>query len=709
MNLINTTHMIATKNALNFTLFTFHLLLFTFYFSFLHAQPASPDRTPEIGAQVWIEPGQTPEEIDQWFATLDKHDMRITRIFVMWNFLETAPGQWNFKEYDAAFASAQKHNIKLVATLMPNHGPAFRGFYYKVQDGAIAKTQAQLDESKIFISTIVNRYKNHPALFNWMLMNEPGQMPANDPLAMQRFKDAMSAKYKTIDALNIAWMTGFKSFDDISYTANWAGGGWTWPTAFMDFQNFWREHLTWYLNWVADEIKRQDANHGLHVNPHALIDIPAKYQLPEWKVFLSSLGASIHPVWHFNSLTRSQFPLGVSYVCDLVRGASDPNPFWVTELQGGHNIYSSNVPMVPTPKEIYSWLWTSVGSGAEKTIFWCLNQRSQGTEAGEWGMVDYAGQPTERLTAAGEVAKSVLSLKDFWQNAYPAQPEITLLFSPETVFLQERSAQKDEHSARGKQAHQLSLLSVYQALASSGITPSVKYIYDYEWFTKTAKPRLVVAPHISSLSDQDLLNMKNFVEQGGKLVLTGLSGMFDGYEKTRWMKKSVFDELVGDRVLEVMAQGPKGEVSFSGATGKLASPYFWLKTQKSATPENYPLVHKLGKGEVIWIPAMVDVGNWPTPTLAYQTWWQQLAAPYRTGSYSFGFEAPKPGTNIRVMEGANQYLTVITNTGSNLSNVPLRTPAGVQGTLHFKSNNAVVLSGKNLTLPKGETAVVFWK
>ena len=39
--------------------------------------------------------------------------------------------------------------------------------------------------------------------------------------------------------------------------------------------------------------------------------------------FLDSLGASIHPSWHFGLLARGQFALGVSYVCDLVRGASD--------------------------------------------------------------------------------------------------------------------------------------------------------------------------------------------------------------------------------------------------------------------------------------------------------------------------------------------------------------------------------------------------
>lgn len=683
-----------------FLLCTFHFLTHTSCFS---------QRIPEVGAQIWIEPGQTDEEIDHWFGTLRQHKMGITRLFVMWNFMETAPGQWNFKEYDAAFAAAQKHNVKIVATLMPNHGPAFRGFYYKVQDGAIAKTREQLEASKVFIATIVNRYKSHPALYNWMLMNEPGQMPANDPLAMERFREMLSNKYKTIEALNQAWMTGFKSFADVSYSDNWAGGGWTWPSAYMDWQNHWREHLSWYLNWVANEIREVDPIHGIHVNPHALIDIPAKYQLPEWKSFLTSLGASIHPVWHFNSLKRSQFPLGVSYVCDLIRNASSPNPFWVTELQGGHNIYSADQALVPTTKEIYSWLWTGVGSGAEKTIFWCLNQRSQGNEAGEWGMIDYAGKPSVRLTAAGKVAKSVQELGNFWENAYPVEPEIYLLFSPETVFLQERSANKNAPLARGKMAHQLSLLSVYQSIAASGITPKVKYINDFDWFAKSAKPRMVILPHVTSMSDQDLRNCLDFAKMGGKVVLTGLTGMFDGYEKTRWLKKSQFDELVNDQVLEVMEHGEKGTASFSTVAGKQPAPIFWLKTSKSSFPANYPLVHKSGKGEVIWIPTMTDLGNWPTPNLSWCQWWQQTTASFRPAGSSFGVPKPHPGFNIRVLESGNEFLTIITNQGADLINTPINAPIGKTGSIHFKSNQATTLIGKNLSLARGEMVVIRWK
>ena len=45
--------------------------------------PAVHAAVPEFGAQVWIEPGQTPEEIDGWFATLERSRMPVARLFMM--------------------------------------------------------------------------------------------------------------------------------------------------------------------------------------------------------------------------------------------------------------------------------------------------------------------------------------------------------------------------------------------------------------------------------------------------------------------------------------------------------------------------------------------------------------------------------------------------------------------------------------------------
>ncbi|MBN1559254.1 hypothetical protein JW998_03345 [candidate division KSB1 bacterium] len=61
---------------------------------------------PSIGAQIWIEPGQTEAEIDGWFMTLANLQMPITRLFILWNVIEPEKDVWDFDLYDLAFAAA---------------------------------------------------------------------------------------------------------------------------------------------------------------------------------------------------------------------------------------------------------------------------------------------------------------------------------------------------------------------------------------------------------------------------------------------------------------------------------------------------------------------------------------------------------------------------------------------------------------------------
>jgi len=101
-------------------------------------------------------------------------------------------------------------------------------------------------------------------------------------------------------------------------------------------------------NWHGwrREVRRHDAQHPLHLNPHALVSNLAALSdnLPEWRGFLDTLGCSIHPAWHFGLLPRDDFALGVSYVNDLVDGAITPKPHWVTELQVATTFTAVRVP-----------------------------------------------------------------------------------------------------------------------------------------------------------------------------------------------------------------------------------------------------------------------------------------------------------------------------------------------------------------------------
>lgn len=584
---------------------------------------------PQIGSQIWVEPGHTEAQIEGWFKTLSDHQMPVCRLFIMWNFIEKEKDVWDYSIYDWAFKAAEKHKVKIVATLIPNFGPPSRGYLYKIQDGAIAKTQTQLEESKIYIKNIVTRYRSSKALDSWMMMNEPGQFPSPDALALERFKPYLESKYKgDIKALNEAWISNFSSFENLTYSENWSGGGWTWPTPYVDWQMFWREHLGWYLGWVTSEIKQYDKNHGFHINPHGLLDITSKYDFPAWKAFLTSLGASIHPVWHFDMLTRKQFPLGVSFVCDMIRGSVSPMPFWVTELQGGHNMYTGSRGLVPEREEIARWVWTSVASGAERVIYWSLNARGQGTEVSEWSLLNLDGSPSDRLEVSKEIAGIINQRAEVFKTLTPELPEVTILMSTQTMVLQERWKGNEKDSpARNPKAHKEAVLGAYKALTEWGVSPQIENLDDWS-FSQKAKGATVILPHATSLTDFQINKLKEFLSNGGKLIITGLTGIVNEVAKSRVLNSDPFQELINGRLraIGIALDAPNNNLSI----GELKLPITHFSSEVIASKRAVPIAKsgekvlgykiQIGLGELVYLPSCVDIGAWNTEKSDFGKW-----------------------------------------------------------------------------------------
>ena len=74
---------------------------------------------PFIGAQIFIEPGQTTEQIDGWFRTLEENGMQTCRIRMFNSYMESDDGEWDFSLFDTAFECAERHNISVWCTLFP--------------------------------------------------------------------------------------------------------------------------------------------------------------------------------------------------------------------------------------------------------------------------------------------------------------------------------------------------------------------------------------------------------------------------------------------------------------------------------------------------------------------------------------------------------------------------------------------------------------
>lgn len=679
----------------------------------LGTTPAYSADRPLLGAEIWIEPGQTPAQIDTWFRDLADSHMPVARLFLMWPYLEPAPDQWNFSLYDAAFQSAEKYHIRIVATLTPNGLPPFLGGDGSQGVGVLATTEDQ-QLAAAYIARVVEHYRSSSALDTWLLVNEPGQGPVANPAAVAAFRKWLAKQYPSVEQMNTAWGTAYKEFDaarppDSSRIFN--------RNQELDWRAFWEAYQTAQLRWLADEVRKSDRNHPLHLNPAGLLNNLANVSddLPSWRSFLDTLGCSIHPAWHFGLLNRDQYALGVSYLNDLVRGSIEPKPHWVTELQGGNNIYSGHKPMNPAAQDIAQWVWTSIGAGADRVIFWLLNSRAEGLEAGEWSLLDFQGHPGERLKTAASIANVINQHEEFFSQARPYHSPITILLSLDTMNFEE-VFNVDDDPARSRNAHILSALGFYEALSHLGPPPDIKYFNDYDWDKETKQPRVAILPDARVLTEAQIHSLHSFIEHGNTLLVTGLSGFY-GPHATAWpLMGFPLAEITGGQLKEVYLRGKTPLVSLTTPPDAALPSRFWISSIDSrstkaigqqndeviATERDVP-----GGGRVIWIPSPIGLGAWLTDAQPLTRYLQASL----TDAVSAPFTLAQSQNNclLRVLENGGTYVTVLTNGAETPERCGIKTPPGLHATTLWGRMPRGSAAALTYTLEPRETFVQLWQ
>ena len=675
--------------------------------------PAYAADRPLLGAEIWIEPGQTPFQIDTWFRELADSHMPVARLFLMWPYLESTPNEWNFTLYDAAFRAAEKYHIHIVATLTPSGLPPFLGGDGS-QGGGVLPTIKDQQFAAAYIAKVVQHYRSSSALDTWLLVNEPGQGPVANPAAIPAFKKWLAKQYSSVDQMNAAWGTAYKEFDAAQPPASRQLFN---RNQELDWRAFWEHYQTAQLRWLADEVRKSDSNHPVHLNPAGLLGNLADVSddLPAWRTFLDTLGCSIHPAWHFGLLNRDQYALGVSYLNDLVRGSIEPKPYWVTELQGGNNIYSGHKPMNPTPQDVAQWVWTSIGSGADRIIFWLLNSRAKGLEAGEWSLLDFQGLPSERLRTAAAIANVVNQHESFFSLARPYHSPITILLSLDTMNFEE-VFEADDDPARSRNAHILSALGFYEAFSRLGPPPDIKYFNDYDWDKETKQPRVAILPDARVLTEVQIHSLHSFIEHGNTLLITGLTGFY-GPHATAWSLMGFpLAEVTGGQLKEVYLRGETPLVSLTTPSDAVLPSHLWISSIDSssttvigqqkgeviATERDVP-----GGGRVIWIPSPIGLGAWLTDAQPLTQYLQAslndvLSAP-------FTLTQPQDSCLLRVLENQGAYLTVLTNGAGTPKKCEIKAPPGLHATTLWGGMSQVSATESTYLLEPQGTFVQLWQ
>lgn len=643
---------------------------------------------PVIGAQIFIEPGQTAEEIDEYFKILHDNGLEVARIRMFGAHMLHEGAVPDFTLYDEAFNAAERYGIKLFATLFPvtDELNDVGGFKFP-------HSKKHLDEIREYIRTIVSHFAGKPALDTWVLQNEPGTGGTS-----VRHTDLSDSIRSIWEAQKPATPIVRKEFLKADFSE----------------EDFLKYYTAWYLNWIAGEVRKIDNTHNLHINPHALLHQLPEYDFRSYEQFLTSLGVSMHQSWHFGDFERRQYPLGCSIMCDITREKAGKNPFWVTELQGGNVTASGYVPFCPTDKEISQYLWTDIAAGCQGAIFWTLNARNSVMEAGEWAMLDYQGKPSDRLMAAAKVAAIVKKNKNLFSDATPVESPITILYNNESLSIQRRNSsivKDDTNEARKSNAIIRSVITAYQAISSLGMTPSIASMDYFDW-NPQQHPAIII-PNSISLPAEYVTPLINYVKNGGKVIATGLTAFYDENMRCILMKNWPLKECFGGEISEFKVTGPYFNLTIDGIDETVPA-HLWrgiIHPDKAEIigkyGEDVSATHnRYGRGEVYWIPSPINLG-------AYQRDYTGLALLYATLLHQeieqepVRFANPQEDILMRLTKMPDKLIAYIINTSGTEHQIDLIVSNKITDGKLVPVSDAR-LQNNTVNIPAGEVAICQW-
>ncbi|MFZ4582921.1 MAG: beta-galactosidase trimerization domain-containing protein, partial [Paludibacter sp.] len=621
---------------------------------------------------------------------LKNNNMDICRIRMFESYMHDGNGKWDFSTFDIAFRAAERHNITIIATLFPmvkftNIG----GFKFPDSD-------AQLVSIAEYIKQVVTHFKQYKSLYGWVLMNEIGSGKA--PFA-ETFTAHKFVEWKKADTVKVF---------------NTAGK----PIMQFQEERFLVDYNTWYLTWLKSEVRTYDATSHLHVNTHAIFDTYAEYDFTKWRGILDSFGGSAHASWHFGNFTRNNYHYAMAANSEIIRSGAGHKPWIMTELQGGNNLWSGGIPMCPTKQEIEQWLWTNIGTGAKGMIFWSLNVRSAGIEAGEWALLDLLNQPTDRLEAASKVATVLKKNTALFASAKVHESGVNILYTRESLW-SERRAETIGASYAGRLPGGAirSAIGFYETFAQLGIQSNIKCIDEFDFTASNNKGKVIVLAHQIALPSNYSKALEHFVATGGTLLVEGLTAFFDENMHNQTTANFPYAKLFGGLLKDVPFVNASFGISLLNQKTSLPAHLWEGRIQpttaqalaKNAQGDIVATTNTFGNGKVIWIPSLVGVAARETNNYRPLAQFIKRELVTQLPASTIRFKEFAEGLLMNTLRTDSGHVVILINKNKKAQKVELQISDKKPYTVLNASDNSTKKLSTEFLLKSEETKVIEFK
>lgn len=193
-----------------------------------------------------------------------------------WFKMEPREGNFEFAWLDKVVNLCVKYNLKVLMCTPSATTPTWMrldypetfimdGRYIRAENGTRGLESIVNPKYRMFVGKIVTelakRYGQNKHVIGWQIDNEPPALADYSPSSQEAFRQWLKNKYKTIDALNIAWGTAFwsqwfNSFDQViipnTNLVGWWGNN---PHALLDFKRYSADSQAGFLDFQAEILR----------------------------------------------------------------------------------------------------------------------------------------------------------------------------------------------------------------------------------------------------------------------------------------------------------------------------------------------------------------------------------------------------------------------------------------------------------------------
>ena len=518
-------------------------------------------------ARIWYggdyNPDQWPEEVwDDDVRLMKKAGVNLVSVGIFsWAKIETSEGVYDFDWLDRIINKLGEAGIAVDLASATASPPmwltqAHPEVLWKDYRGDVCQPGARQHwrpTSPVFreyalrlCRAMAEHYKGNPYVVAWHVSNEYGCHNRFDYSedAERAFQKWCEERYGTIDAVNDAWGTAFwaqrmNDFTEIVPPRFIGDGNFMNPGKLLDFKRFSSDALKAF--YVAERDALAEITPDLPLTTNFMVSASGSVlDYDDWGRevdFVSNDHYFIPGEAHLDELAFS---------ASLVDGIARKDPWFLME----HSTSAVNWRPVNYRKEPGQLVRDSlahVAMGADAVCYFQWRQSKAGAEKFHSAMVPHTGEDSAVFRDVCELGADLNALADNGLlGTKLAKSKVAVVFDYESEWASEHTATPTQ-----KVHHVDEPLQWFRALADHGVTADVVPVRgawdDYE---------MVVLPSVYLLSEETTRRVRDYVVNGGRLVVTYYTGISDEKDHV-WLGgyPGSIRDVVGVRVEEFMPMG----------------------------------------------------------------------------------------------------------------------------------------------------------